>query len=154
LAALVDLAPDPTPTVDAFFVDQVNACGFEDEPTINGLLAGCAQLPGHVFVEGSDFAELSPATLMGHELGHNLDLLHLGADIRFERLGKHSVEGSCRNGDDDVTAPDALVIPAGNIRRIGRVLHRAQQPIGACPCDEHGRLPPRCARRVSWAAWC
>ncbi len=76
LTALVDLAPDPAPVVDAFFVDQLNACGFEEEPTINGLFAGCAQLPGNVFVEASDFAELSPAPLMGHELGHNLDLQH------------------------------------------------------------------------------
>jgi|SRR5271167_4552544 len=64
LTALVDLAPDPAPTVDAFFVDQLNTCGFEQEPTINEAFAGCAQLPGHVFVEASDYAELSPALLM------------------------------------------------------------------------------------------
>jgi hypothetical protein len=80
LTALVDLAPDPAPTVDAFFVDQVNFCSFEDEPVINGSVNGCAQLPGHVFVEDSDAAELSPATLMGHELGHNLNLQHTFAD--------------------------------------------------------------------------
>jgi hypothetical protein len=76
LTTLVDLAPDPAPTVDAFFVDQINVCRFENEPIINGSFsfAGCAQLPGHVLVEDSDAAELSPATLMGHELGHNLDL--------------------------------------------------------------------------------
>ena len=79
--ALVDLAPDPAPTVDAFFVDQVNFCSFEDEPVrINGSVHGCAQLPGHVFVEESASAELSPATLMGHELGHNLNLKHTLAD--------------------------------------------------------------------------
>ena len=76
LTALVDLAPDPAPIVDAFFVDQLNACGFEQEPMINGSFAGCAQLPGHVFVEASDYAALSPAPLMGHELGHNLNLQH------------------------------------------------------------------------------
>jgi len=80
LTALVNLAPDPAPTVDAFFVDQINFCGFEDEPVINGSVNGCAQLPGHVFVEESDAAEISPATLMGHELGHNLDLQHTLAD--------------------------------------------------------------------------
>jgi hypothetical protein len=80
LTTLVDLAPDPAPTVDAFFVDQINVCGFEEEPTINGSFAGCAQLPGHVFVEASDFAEQSPATLMGHELGHNLNLEHVPLD--------------------------------------------------------------------------
>ena len=76
LTALVGLAPDPVPIVDAFFVDQLNACGFEQEPMINGSFAGCAQLPGHVFVEASDYAALSPAPLMGHELGHNLNLQH------------------------------------------------------------------------------
>jgi hypothetical protein len=76
LAALVALAPDPTPVVDAFFVDQIDACGFEQELTVNGSFAGCAQLPGHVFVEDSEDAVLSPAPLMGHELGHNLDLPH------------------------------------------------------------------------------
>jgi hypothetical protein len=40
---------------------------------INGSYAGCAQLPGHVFVEASDYAALSFAPLMGHELGHNLE---------------------------------------------------------------------------------
>ncbi len=75
LKALYSLGPDPAPTVDAFFVNQLNACGFV-EPTINGLFAGCAQLPGHVFVEESEPAELSPAPLMGHELGHNLNLQH------------------------------------------------------------------------------
>jgi hypothetical protein len=75
LQALFNLAPDPAPTVDAFFVDELNACGAV-EPQVNGKLAGCAQLPGHVFVEDFNFAELSPATLMGHELGHNLNLQH------------------------------------------------------------------------------
>jgi hypothetical protein len=75
LKALYALAPDPAPTVDAFFVDQLDACG-NAEPTINGLYAGCAQLPGHIFVEESSAAELSAAPLMGHELGHNLNLQH------------------------------------------------------------------------------
>jgi hypothetical protein len=75
LKALYALAPDPAPTVDAFFVDQLDACG-SVEPTINGLFAGCAQLPGHIFVEESSAADLSPAPLMGHELGHNLNLQH------------------------------------------------------------------------------
>ncbi len=75
LRALYNLAPDPAPIVDAFFVDQLDACG-SVEPTINGIFAGCAQLPGHVFVEESDAAKLSPAPLMGHELGHNLNLQH------------------------------------------------------------------------------
>lgn len=75
LQALFALAPDPAPTVDAFFVDILDACG-SVEPTISGAFAGCAQLPGHIFVEASDFAEMTPAPLMGHELGHNLNLQH------------------------------------------------------------------------------
>jgi len=75
LQALYNLAPDPAPTVVAFFVDQLNACGTV-EPNVNGTVNGCAQLPGHVFVEDFAAAELSPATLMGHELGHNLNLEH------------------------------------------------------------------------------
>ena len=54
LTALVDLAPDPAPIVDAFFVNQLNTCGFEDEPTINGSFAGCAQLPAMSLSRGSD----------------------------------------------------------------------------------------------------
>ena len=69
LTALVDLAPDPAPTVDAFFVDQVNFCSFEDEAVINGSFNGCAQLPGHVFVEDSDAAELSPRYVDGSRVG-------------------------------------------------------------------------------------
>ena len=75
LQALYNLAPDPAPTVDAFFVDQLNACGAV-EPNVTGVVNGCAQLPGHILVEDSTAAELTPGTLMGHELGHNLNLQH------------------------------------------------------------------------------
>jgi hypothetical protein len=75
--ALYSLAPDPAPTVDAFFVDQLNACGTV-EPTINGHYNGCAQFPGNFLVEDSTAAELHPAELMGHELVHNLDLADCG----------------------------------------------------------------------------
>jgi hypothetical protein len=76
LQALYNLAPDPAPTVTAFFVDQLNACGTV-EATINGHYNGCAQLPGNFLVEDSTAADLYPATLMAHELGHNLDLGHM-----------------------------------------------------------------------------
>lgn len=79
LAALVDLAPAPSPVVDAFFVNEVNACDFP-EASPSGAVHGCAQLPGHVLVEDSSSAEISPATLMGHELGHNLNLEHVPLD--------------------------------------------------------------------------
>lgn len=75
LQALYSLATDPAPAVTAFFVDQLNFCG-SAEPIITGLYAGCAQLPGHIFVEASDAAEIVPGPLMGHELGHNLNLQH------------------------------------------------------------------------------
>jgi hypothetical protein len=64
LRTLYSLAPDPAPTVDAFFVDQLDACS-SVEPTINGLFAGCAQLPGHIFMEESDTAQLATAPLIG-----------------------------------------------------------------------------------------
>ncbi len=75
LSALYKLAPDPAPIVDAFFVDTLDACA-NVEPLVNGIFAGCAQLPGHLFVEETDLAKEAPAALMGHELGHNLNLQH------------------------------------------------------------------------------
>ncbi len=76
LQALYDLAPDPAPTVIAFFVDELNVCTTV-EATVSGLYKGCAQLSGRFFVEDFHFAELSPAILMGHELGHRLNLQHI-----------------------------------------------------------------------------
>jgi len=75
LKALYDLATDPAPTVTAFFVDQLNVCGAA-ELDVNGTWHGCAQLPGHLFVENFPSAQLEPAILMGHELGHTLNLEH------------------------------------------------------------------------------
>ena len=75
LKALYDLATDPAPTVTAFFVDQLNVCGAA-EVDVNGTWHGCAQLPGHLFVENFPSAQLEPAILMGHELGHTLNLEH------------------------------------------------------------------------------
>jgi hypothetical protein len=75
LSALYKLAPDPAPIIDAFFVDTLDACA-NVEPSVNGIFAGCAQLPGHLFVEETDLAKEAPAALMGHELGHNLNLQH------------------------------------------------------------------------------
>jgi hypothetical protein len=74
--ALLNLAPDPAPTVDAFFVDQINRC---DQTEIEHY--GCAQLPGHILWENSTAAELDAAVLMAHELGHNLDLLHFSSGL-------------------------------------------------------------------------
>jgi hypothetical protein len=76
LQALYNLATDPAPTVVAFFVDQLNACGTV-EANVSGAYSGCAQFPGRFLVEDFHAAELNPDTLMGHELGHNLNLGHI-----------------------------------------------------------------------------
>ena len=86
LQALYSLAPDPAPTVDAFFVDQLNACG-NVEPTISGHYNGCAQFPGNFLVEDSTVAEVFAAELMAHELGHNLDLGHYPLGVMSPMLG-------------------------------------------------------------------
>lgn len=75
LQALYSLATDPSPTVTAFFVDDLNACG-QPEPEVNGNLAGCALLPGNRLVVDAGMAELVPDKLLAHELGHNLNLQH------------------------------------------------------------------------------
>src|SRR5262249_1180840 len=109
LTALVDLAPDPAPTADAFFVDQLNVCGFEDEPMVSGSFAGCAQLPGHVFVEASDFAALSAAPLMGHELGHNLNLQHDFFDIN-NLMAPFFPPGTMLTEDQVATIPESPLV--------------------------------------------
>jgi hypothetical protein len=69
LTALIDLAPDPAPTVDAFFVDQLNACGFEQEPTINGSFAGCAAAAGPCLCRGLKFCRRSTRHADGSRAG-------------------------------------------------------------------------------------
>jgi hypothetical protein len=86
LQALYSLAPDPAPTVIAFFVDQLDVCTTV-EVNVNGAYNGCAQLPGRFFVEDFNAAELDPAELMGHELGHNLDLGHIPLGLMAPMLG-------------------------------------------------------------------
>jgi hypothetical protein len=76
LQALYALATDPAPTVVAFFVDQLNACGTVEANT-DGHYNGCAQLPGRFLVVDFHAAELYPSTLLAHELGHNLNLQHM-----------------------------------------------------------------------------
>jgi hypothetical protein len=86
LQALYSLAPDAAPTVTAFFVDQLNACGTV-EPAGPGHWNGCAQLPGNFMVVDSGSAAHDPAELMGHELGHNLDLGHIPLGLMAFLLG-------------------------------------------------------------------
>jgi hypothetical protein len=77
LQALYALAPDPAPTVVAFFVDLIKVCGIVEEVNA-GDWNGCAQLPGRTMVLDSSAAALNPANLLAHELGHNLGLEHSG----------------------------------------------------------------------------
>ena len=65
---------DNSPTVDVFFVDSINECGgVEAQPII-----GCGQQPGNkLTVESVPAAGSRGAALIGHELGHNLDLDHV-----------------------------------------------------------------------------
>jgi hypothetical protein len=86
LQALYSLASDPAPTVVAFFVDQLNVCTTVEE-NINGAYNGCAQFPGRFMVEDFHAAELDAAELMGHELGHNLDLGHIPLGLMAPMLG-------------------------------------------------------------------
>jgi hypothetical protein len=86
LQALYTLAPNAAPTVTAFFVDQIDACG-NVEPTSNGRYHGCAQLPGNFMVENSTTAKLNAVELMGHELGHNLGLQHTPLGLMSPLLG-------------------------------------------------------------------
>ena len=88
LQALYNLATDPAPTVTAFFVDQINAC--DTVPDISGgsgHYRGCAQLPGRFMVEDFHEAELEPAELMGHELGHATNLGHSSLGLMTAILG-------------------------------------------------------------------
>ena len=55
------------------------------EVDVNGEYIGCAQLPGSIMVEDFHAAELTPAILMAHELGHNSNLEH----DRFGGLMSH-----------------------------------------------------------------
>jgi hypothetical protein len=86
LQALYNLVPDPAPAVVAFFVDQLNVCDTV-EVSVNGAYNGCAQFPGRFLVEDFNAAELDPAELMGHELGHNLDLGHIPLGLMAPMLG-------------------------------------------------------------------
>mgnify|MGYP001186240043 CR=1 FL=1 len=74
--ALEALSPDPSPTVDAFFVDAIPFCGEALENIV-----GCANRPGHELWLASGFVDTNQngvgATDFAHELGHNLNLVHI-----------------------------------------------------------------------------
>src|SRR5262245_30776350 len=91
LQALYSLATDPAPTVTAFFVDDLDVC-VGVEVAVNGEFSGCAQLPGRIMVEDFHKAELTPAILMAHELGHNANLEHNRFDGLMSLFPPHGTE--------------------------------------------------------------
>jgi len=62
----------PSPIHYAYYVDTIDWCG-----STNTNIVGCGFQPGNDFVVESSFAAGgSGAELIGHELGHNLNLAH------------------------------------------------------------------------------
>jgi hypothetical protein len=85
LQGLYSLVPNPFPTIAAFFVDTIRACGQVDVSD-DGTDYGCAQLPGNFQVLNSKKAVAFPAKLMAHELGHNFGLEHTSLGLMTSRL--------------------------------------------------------------------
>ncbi len=76
IETLFGLGPDNAASliVDAFFVDSITSCG------LIGDFVGCSSQPGHDLVVQSAFAKTDTKELdLGHELGHNLGLMHVFA---------------------------------------------------------------------------
>ena len=86
LADLWSRALDASPIVDVFFVDAVNWCNGVPNPGF--IFVGCGQLPGHLFTVDSTFVSTNPlgAVDIAHELGHNLNLPHVGIDTSVGNL--------------------------------------------------------------------
>lgn len=75
VSELFSLGPDDyaSKIVDAFFVDSIGACG-----GTSSSIVGCANRPGHDLVVKSSYAATDTnETALGHELGHNLGLMHV-----------------------------------------------------------------------------
>lgn len=86
LQTLYSLVPNPSPGVAAFFVDIINACVTVDVAE-DGKYFGCGQLPGNFMVLNSNKAQLVPADLIAHELGHNFGLQHTSLGLMSPLLG-------------------------------------------------------------------
>lgn len=75
VSTLFNLGPDDAASriVDAFFVDSIGACGGP-----GSSIVGCADRPGHDLVVNSSYASTDTNEVdLGHELGHNLGLMHV-----------------------------------------------------------------------------
>ena len=75
MTTLFNLGPDNAASriVDAFFVDNIGACGGP-----GSSIVGCADRPGHALVVNSGYAANDTNEVdLGHELGHNLGLMHV-----------------------------------------------------------------------------
>jgi hypothetical protein len=86
LQGLYSLVPNPFPTIAAFFVDTIWACGNADVLS-SGAYYGCANLPGNFQVIDSSAAVTYPSKLISHELGHNLGLEHASLGLMTAGLG-------------------------------------------------------------------
>jgi hypothetical protein len=79
VATLFNLGPDSLASkiIDAYFVDSITFCG--GGPIANVI--GCGSQPGNDLAVVSSFAATDTLNrVLGHEIGHNLGLGHIGAD--------------------------------------------------------------------------
>ena len=84
--------------VNFYFVDSISSCGI-----INPAIVGCGETPGNDFVVESVFANsANNAELMGHELGHNLNLGH--------RNGASTLMNPSINNGVDLNAAEVATI--------------------------------------------
>ncbi|MDB5811873.1 MAG: sorting protein [Betaproteobacteria bacterium] len=98
LNTLFSLATDPAPIVDAFFVDAIGFCG------LTGDAIGCASQPGHELLVDSAFAAgPNGATDIAHELGHNLNLSHVGTLTSLGNLLNPSLNSTVLTTDQVAT---------------------------------------------------
>lgn len=82
VTTLFGMAPDASPVVNAFFVDAINFCG-----SALSNIVGCANQPGNVLMVDSTFAAGAQGAIdLAHELGHNLNLAHVGTETSTGNL--------------------------------------------------------------------
>lgn len=110
LISLFSQSPSVAPTVNMFFVNGIEWCGFHD----HGII-GCAVVGGNDMVVEAGFAA-SPlgAELIAHELAHNLGLDHVESTVGGNLLNP------IINGD--TTLWNASTAPAGGTDQISTLL--------------------------------